>query len=108
MEQIVDISPGDDRGQVSSSFAGPADEDFPGVFRTFPHGKKSAECQVGQCGPAPARQFIHAGGSARLGSVVGVTHSFSAGRVGGGQGSHEEERGGGGSEEVEGGAATEA
>ena len=39
-EQIVDISPGDDRGQRSSSSAGPADEDFPGVFRTFPHGKK--------------------------------------------------------------------
>ena len=39
-EQIVDISPGDDRGQGSSSSAGPADEDFPGVFRTFPHGKK--------------------------------------------------------------------
>ena len=40
VEQIVDISPGDDRGQGSSSSAGPADEDFPGVFRTFPHGKK--------------------------------------------------------------------
>ena len=40
VEQIVDISPGDDRGQGSSSSAGPADEFFPGVFRTFPHGKK--------------------------------------------------------------------
>ena len=40
VEQIVDISPGDDRGQGSSSSAGPADEDFRGVFRTFPHGKK--------------------------------------------------------------------
>ena len=40
VDQIVDISPGDDRGQGSSSSAGLADEDFPGVFRTFPHGKK--------------------------------------------------------------------
>ena len=39
-EQIVDISPGDDRGQRSSSSAGPADEDFWGVFRTFSPRKK--------------------------------------------------------------------
>ena len=40
VEQIVDISPGDDRGQRSSSSAGPADEDFQGVFRTFSPRKK--------------------------------------------------------------------
>ena len=62
VDQIVDISPGDDRGQGSSSSAGPADEDFRGVFRTFPHGKKSAECRAGQCGPAPARQLMDPGG----------------------------------------------
>ena len=56
---------------------------FLGFFALFLL-KKSAECQAGQCGPAPARQLIHAGGSARL--VVGVTHSCSAGRVGGGPG----------------------
>ena len=39
-EQIVDISPGDDPGQRSSSSAGPADEDFRGVFRTFSPRKK--------------------------------------------------------------------
>ena len=39
-ELIVDISPGDDRGQRSSSSAGPADEDFRGVFRTFSPPKK--------------------------------------------------------------------
>ena len=51
--------------------------------------EKSAECRAGQCGPAPARQLIHTGGSARLGLVVGITHSCSAGRVGGGQGGSE-------------------
>ena len=35
VEQIVDISPGDDRGQGSSSSAGPADEDFTGGFSHF-------------------------------------------------------------------------
>ena len=41
MEQIVDISsPGVGLGQGSSSPAGAADEDFTGVFRTIPHGKK--------------------------------------------------------------------
>ena len=42
-EQIVDIpSPGGSLAHGSSSSAGPADEDFTGVFRTFPRGKKSA------------------------------------------------------------------
>ena len=41
VEQIVDISSsGGGLGQGSSSSAGPADEDFTGGFRTFPHGKK--------------------------------------------------------------------
>ena len=41
VEQLVDIpSSGGGFGQESSSSAGPADEDFTGVFRTFPHGKK--------------------------------------------------------------------
>ena len=41
MEQIVDISPpGVGLGQGSSSSAGPADEDFIRVFRTFLRGKK--------------------------------------------------------------------
>ena len=31
-------------------------------------------------------QLIHAGGSARVGLVVGVTHSCSTNRIGGGQG----------------------
>ena len=46
VEHIVDISPGDGLGLGSASSAGAADEDFPGVFRTFPHGK-SAECRAG-------------------------------------------------------------
>ena len=41
-EQLVDTSPGVGLGQGSSSSAGPADEDFAVVFRTFPCGKKSA------------------------------------------------------------------
>ena len=72
VEQIVDISPDDDRGQVSSSSAGPADEDFPGGFRTFPYGKKVRSAGQVSADLPPARQLIHAGGSARLGSVVGV------------------------------------
>ena len=40
VEQIVEISPRDDRGQGSSSPAGPADEDFTGFFALFPVGKK--------------------------------------------------------------------
>ena len=45
---------------------------FLGFFALFLMEKK---CGVlaGQCGPAPARQFIHAGGTAGLGFVVGVT-----------------------------------
>ena len=39
-EQIVDIPSGVGLGQGSSSSAGSADEDFPGGFRTFPHGEK--------------------------------------------------------------------
>ena len=42
VERIVDISPGGGLGHGSSSSAGPADEDFTGVFRTFPQRKKSA------------------------------------------------------------------
>ena len=40
VEQIVDIPSGVGLGQGSSSSACPAEEDFTGVFRTFPHGKK--------------------------------------------------------------------
>ena len=41
VEQIVDIpSSGGSFAHGSSSSAGPADEDFTGVFRTFPRGKK--------------------------------------------------------------------
>ena len=61
VEQIVDISSGAGLGQGSSSSARPAEKDFTGVFRTFPHGK-SAECRAGQCGPAPARQLMDPGG----------------------------------------------
>ena len=39
-EQLVDTSPGLGLGQGSSSSAGPADEDFTGGFRIFPHPKK--------------------------------------------------------------------
>ena len=61
MEQIVDIpSSGGGLGHESSSTAGPADEDFAGVFLTFPHGK-SAECRAGgECAAGWARQLIHA------------------------------------------------
>ena len=40
VEQIVDIPSGGVCGSGSSSAAAAADEDFTGVFRTFPHGKK--------------------------------------------------------------------
>ena len=40
VEQLVDTSPGGGLAQGSASSAGPADEDFAGVFRTFPRGKK--------------------------------------------------------------------
>ena len=47
VEQIVDIpSSGGGLGHVSSSSAGPADEDFAGFFRTFSM-EKSAECRAG-------------------------------------------------------------
>ena len=42
VEQIVDISLGGGLGHGSSSSAGPADEDFTRVFRTFPQREKSA------------------------------------------------------------------
>ena len=88
VEQIVDIPSGGVCGPGSSSAASAADEDFTGVFRTFFHGKKVRECRAGQCGRAPARQLLHAGGSAR--HVLGETHSCSVGRVGAGQGRSEE------------------
>ena len=62
-----------------------------GVFARFP--KLQKKCEVGSAPESEgARQCqpIHAGGSARIGLVVGVTHSCSAGRVGGGQGGSEE------------------
>ena len=92
VEQIVDIpSSGDGLGQGSSSPAGPADEDFTGVFfALFPVGKKCAVGFALESEGARQCQLIHAGGSARVGLVVGVTHSRSAGRVGGGQGGSEE------------------
>ena len=49
VEQIVDISPGGGLGQGFSSSAGPADEDFTVVFRTFSLWGKSA-----QLGPHPS------------------------------------------------------
>ena len=52
VEQIVDTSPGDDCGLGSSSSAGPADEDFTGVFRTFPIEKK-----VGSAGQVVSAQL---------------------------------------------------
>ena len=61
VEQIVDTSPGGGLGQGSASSAGAADEDFTGVFRTFPHGKKSAQYRTGgECAAGWARQLIHA------------------------------------------------
>ena len=59
------------------------------VFRTFHQIKK---CEVGfalESEGARQCQLIHAGGSARVGLVVGVTRLCSAGRAGGGQGGHE-------------------
>ena len=44
VEQLVDTSPSNDCALGSSSSAGPADEEFTGVFRTFPHRKK--KCRV--------------------------------------------------------------
>ena len=53
VEQIVDIlSPGGSLAHGSSSSAGPADEDFTRVFRTFPRGKKvrvSLRVRVREC-----------------------------------------------------------
>ena len=93
VEQIVDIpSSGGGLRQESSSSAGAADEDFTGFFffALFPKIKK---CEVGSAPESEGArqcQLIHAGGSARIGLVVDVTHSCSAGRVGGGQGGSEE------------------
>ena len=54
MEQIVDISPpGVGLGQGSSSPAGPADEDFVRVFRTFPRGKKIARAAASPSAELP-------------------------------------------------------
>ena len=61
-----------------------------GFFALFPWEKKSAAGFAPESEGARQCQLIHAGGSAR-GLVVGVTHSRSAGRVGGGQGGSEEE-----------------
>ena len=53
VEQLVDIpSSGGSLAHGSSSSAGPADEDFTGVFRTFPRGKKvrvSPRVRVREC-----------------------------------------------------------
>ena len=58
MEQNVDISSGVGLGQGSSSSAHPAEEDFTGGFRTFPHGKKVWSAGQVSAGPAPARQLM--------------------------------------------------
>ena len=106
VEQIVDpVCRGGHHGSLSghgsSSSHSPAgveertDEPGKGVFRTFPQNKK--QCEVGFALESEgARQWepIHAGGSARAGLVVGVTHPCSAGRAGGGQGCREKGAGG--------------
>ena len=53
VEQIVDTSPGVCFGQESSSSAGPADEDFNWVFRTFLRGKKSARAAASPSARVP-------------------------------------------------------
>ena len=52
-EQLVDTSPGGGLAQGSASSAGPADEDFAGVFRTFPRGKKSARAAASPSAELP-------------------------------------------------------
>ena len=61
-EQLVDTSPGVGLGQGSSSPAGPADEDFAGVFRTFLRGKKCGCRRESECGPAPGGQLVDSSG----------------------------------------------
>ena len=72
-EQLVDTSPGLGLGQGSSSSAGPADEDFTGVFfAVFPKLKK---CEVGfALESESARQWqpIHAGCSAGRRVLAGL------------------------------------
>ena len=79
-EQIVGI--------VVFRFAGCCNSSF---FSHF--SPKEKKCEVGSAPESEGArqcQLIHAGGSARIGFVVGVTHSCSAGRVGGGRGGSEE------------------
>ena len=74
VEQIVDISsPGDGLGLGSSSSAGPADEDFTGVFRTFPHGKKvrsAGQVVSAQLGEHVSSSTLSAHQMARAGKPV--------------------------------------
>ena len=73
-EGLQDFRPGQ-VSPASSSFHSPAGSDDDanepgdGVFRTFSHMEKSAECRAGQCGPAPAHQLMDPGG---LRAVQGV------------------------------------
>ena len=53
VEQIVNTSPSGGLAQGSASSAGPADEDFDEVFRTFPHGKKSARAAASPSAELP-------------------------------------------------------
>ena len=54
VEQIVDIpSSGGSLAHGSSSSAGPADEDFTGVYRTFPRRKKSARAAASPSARVP-------------------------------------------------------
>ena len=52
-EQLVDTSPGGGLAQGSASSAGPADEDFTWVFRTFPRGEKSARAAASPSAELP-------------------------------------------------------
>ena len=74
MEQIVDNpSSGGCLGQGSSSSAGPADEDFTGVFRTFPHGKKvrsAGHVVSAQLGEHVSSSTLNAHQMARAGEPV--------------------------------------
>ena len=64
VEQIVDIpSSGGGLGQGSSSSAGPADEDFTVVFRTFPRGKKCGVRSRPESERARQCQLVDSGGS---------------------------------------------
>ena len=63
VEQIVDIPSSNNGLQQGSSSSG--------FITLFPL-EKSAKCRAGQCGPAPARQLMDSGGSARGCALAGL------------------------------------